>query len=263
MSVPICVVDAFTSEPFRGNPAAICFPVDMADAGWMQSVAAEMNLSETSFVVRDGEEWQLRWFTPSVEVDLCGHATLAAAHALWHSGRVAGDQPIRFRTCRSGVLICRQTPEGIQMDFPSRPATLSEPPEELVLGLGMRPIWTGHSADDLLCELSDESGVRALKPDFGVLGRIPVRGVIVTARSSLKGFDVVSRFFAPASGIDEDPVTGSAHCTLAPFWSARLGRDVLRGWQASRRGGAVGMRMAGDRVELLGSAVTVWTGQLL
>jgi predicted PhzF superfamily epimerase YddE/YHI9 len=149
------------------------------------------------------------------------------------------------------------------MDFPSRPATLSEPPEELVLGLGMRPIWTGHSADDLLCELSDESGVRALKPDFGVLGRIPVRGVIVTARSSLKGFDVVSRFFAPASGIDEDPVTGSAHCTLAPFWSARLGRDVLRGWQASRRGGAVGMRMAGDRVELLGSAVTVWTGQLL
>lgn len=262
MSVPICVVDAFTAEPFRGNPAAVCFPGASVDEAWMQSVAAEMNLSETAFVVQDGNAWHLRWFTPAVEVNLCGHATLAAAHALWDTGRLARDQPARFLTLRSGELVCHKTKDGIVMDFPSRPATAAEPPEALIAGLGLRPVWSGRSTDDWLCELSDDHTVRTLKPDQNQLALLPVRGIIVTARSKDPAYDFVSRFFAPACGIAEDPVTGSAHCTLAPYWSERLGRDRLRGWQASRRGGAVGTRCVGERIELTGSAVTVWEGIL-
>ena len=209
MSVPICVVDAFTSEPFRGNPAAVCFPDSHAGADWMQSVAAEMNLSETAFVVRDGDSWKLRWFTPAVEVDLCGHATLAAAHALWETGRLPVDQPARFLTLRSGELVCRKTVDGIRMDFPSRPALAEEAPEALIAGRGLEPVWSGRSVDDWLCELPDDTTVRTLKPEFLRLASLPVRGIIVTARSADPAFDFVSRFFAPACGIDEDPVTGS------------------------------------------------------
>ena len=262
MSVPICVVDAFTAEPFRGNAAAVCFPRSVAESRWMQAVAAEMNLSETAFVVPEGEAWNLRWFTPAVEVDLCGHATLAAAHALWETGRLPADQPARFRTLRSGELVCRKTADGILMDFPSRPASAAEAPEALIAGLGMQPVWSGRSVDDWCCELPDDATVRSLKPAFHHLAQLPGRGIIVTARSADPAYDFVSRFFAPACGIDEDPVTGSAHCTLAPFWSGRLGRDALRGWQASRRGGAVGTRCHGERIELTGSAVTVWEGTL-
>lgn len=265
MSVPICVVDSFTSEPFRGNPAAVCFAdsARMKDAVWMQSVAAELNLSETAFVSRHGDGWQLRWFTPAVEVDLCGHATLAAAHALWESGRLDAGEPARFQTRNSGILTCRKSDAGIVMDFPARPALAAEPPEDLVLGLGTRPLWCGRSVDDFLCELPDETAVTSHRPIFDTLARVKCRGVIVTARASRPGFDFVSRFYGPAAGILEDPVTGSAHCTLAPFWSERLGRESLRGWQASARGGAVGTRVVADRVELTGSAVTVWKGELL
>lgn len=265
MSVPICVVDSFTAEPFRGNPAAVCFAdaALMSNVAWMQSVAAEMNLSETAFVAPNGTGWQLRWFTPAVEVDLCGHATLAAAHALWESGRLGAEEPARFQTRTSGVLTCRRSGAGIGMDFPARPAVSVEPPADLVLGLGARPLWCGRSVDDFLCELPDENAVTGHRPNFDALARVKCRGVIITARASRPGFDFISRFYAPAAGILEDPVTGSAHCTLAPFWSERLGRDSLQGWQASARGGAVGTRVVGDRVELTGSAVTVWKGELL
>jgi predicted PhzF superfamily epimerase YddE/YHI9 len=265
MRAPICVIDAFTAEPFRGNPAAVCFPAGPVGADWMQRVAAEMNLSETAFVVARGDEWELRWFTPAAEVALCGHATLAAAHALWESGRLRSDQSARFQTLHSGLLTCERAGPAIAMDFPSRPATAVEPPDELIAGLGERPLWTGKSTDDFLCELPDEAAVRRLKPDLVRLSLLPVRGVIVTARAGGADYDIVSRFFAPAVGVPEDPVTGSAHCTLAPYWSARLGKRLLRGWQASARGGEVVMRLSasGDRVQLLGDAVTVWKGELV
>lgn len=263
MSWPICVVDAFAAEPFRGNPAAVCLGDLAASDAWMQSVAAEMNLSETAFVTpRDDGGWGLRWFTPAVEVALCGHATLAAAHCLWESGRVPADEPIRFLT-RSGGLLCRREGAEIWMDFPARPVRPVEAPAGLAEALGADLRWCGRSADDYLVELPHAAAVRHLQPDLALLARLPVRGVIVTAASDVAGFDFLSRFFAPAVGVPEDPVTGSAHCALGPFWAGRLGISSLRGWQASRRGGAVRVTLAGDRVWLAGGAVTVWRGELL
>jgi len=261
MPTPICVVDAFTSERFRGNPAAVCVLDQPAAPDWMQRVAAELNLSETAFLVPRVDGWDLRWFTPRIEVALCGHATLASAHALWESGRAERDEVIRFHTQQSGVLTCLRRGDGIEMDFPTRPVTSVPLPAGLAAALGIEPVWTGRSEYDFLCELSDEGTVRALQPDPAALARLPVRGVIVTARGT-GGFDCVSRFFAPGAGVTEDPVTGSAHCSLAPFWSERLGRTELRARQASERGGEVRMRLAGDRVFLGGQAVTVWSGEL-
>lgn len=226
----------------------------------MQGVAAEMNLSETAFLLPEEGGWRLRWFTPVAEVALCGHATLASAHVLWESGRLPLTEPARFVTRSSGVLTCVHRDDWIEMDFPSRPASEASVPTELVEALGVTPVWTGRTIDDFLCEFADEAAVRGLRPDLGALSRISVRGVIVTARGT-GGWDFVSRFFAPAVGVGEDPVTGSAHCSLAPFWSARLGRPELRAWQASARGGEVRTRMMGDRVRLTGHAVTTWEGR--
>lgn len=253
-------VDAFAEEDFSGNPAAVCLLEAPADPGWMQRVAAEMNLSETAFLVPGRDAWGLRWFTPTVEVALCGHATLASAHVLWETGRASLREPVRFQTQESGVLVCRRGPAWIEMDFPARPARETAPPPGLVEALGESPRWVGRSADDYLCELADEAAVRNLQPQFPALARLPVRGVIVTAPGSGR-FDCVSRFFAPGAGVAEDPVTGSAHCTLAPFWSQRLSRLELLGWQASTRGGAVRMRHEGERVALGGKARTMWQGE--
>ena len=261
MATPITVVDAFTSKPFAGNPAAVCLLPGPADEGWMQAVACEMNLSETSFLVRRADGFALRWFTPAVEVDLCGHATLAAAHVLWEQGHLPAAEPARFHT-RSGLLTARRRGPNIELDFPAKDAEPCTAPEGLATALGAQPRWVGRNHFDYLVELDSEQALRALKPDHGRLAQLPVRGVIVTAAASTLGFDFVSRFFAPGAGIAEDPVTGSAHTCLGPFWGRRLGKSEMVGYQASPRGGVVGVRLAGPRVFLEGQAVTVWHGEL-
>jgi PhzF family phenazine biosynthesis protein len=268
VSWPLFQVDAFTAEPFAGNPAAVCLLEDgAADPGWMQLVAAEMNLSETAFLVPgDGPDaYGLRWFTPTVEVELCGHATLASAHVLWTEGRVPAGQPIRFDTA-SGPLAAHPGAGGtIWLDFPATPASPVDPPAGLIEALGAgTPRWVGRGRFDYLVELEDEPAVRGLTPDTRRMGGLGSRGVTVTAAAAAgaDGYDFVSRYFAPAAGIDEDPVTGSAHCTLGPFWVERLGREELTGFQASARGGLVRVRPKGDRVRLGGRAITVVRGEL-
>ena len=260
MVVPIYHVNAFTRRPFAGNPAAVCLLGDMPGAGWMQNVAAQMNLSETAFLCPEADGFRLRWFTPAVEVDLCGHATLASAHVLWESGLLPEGEPARFLT-RSGPLGARRQGPLIELDFPSCPARPASPPAELGEALGARLAWAGRNGSDWLVEVRSEAELRGLAPDFRRLARVPVRGVIVTSRSSGE-YDFVSRFFAPASGVAEDPVTGSAHCCLGPFWGARLGKRELRAYQSSARGGEVHVRLAGERVLLGGEAVTVLRGEL-
>jgi PhzF family phenazine biosynthesis protein len=255
-------VDAFTDRPFAGNPAAVFLLSSTRDDSWMQSVAREMNLAETAFLVRRSDGFDLRWFTPLCEVDLCGHATLASAHALWEDGHLPDTASARFHT-RSGVLTAERRNGLIWLDFPSTPAKPTSPPPELVRGLGVPLGFVGRTPFDYLAEVSSEETLRALKPDLTLLATLPVRGTIVTARSSTPGYDFISRFFAPAAGVPEDPVTGSAHCALAPFWAERLGRSELTGYQASLRGGVVRVRLAGDRVLLGGTAVTVVRGELL
>jgi predicted PhzF superfamily epimerase YddE/YHI9 len=266
---PLFQVDAFTAEPFAGNPAAVCLLEDDADPGWMQRVAAEMNLSETAFL-RPGDEagrYGLRWFTPAVEVELCGHATLASAHVLFTEGLAEPGQQLRFDTA-SGPLAARRDGDGdgaIWLDFPATPAEPVDPPAGLLEGLsGAAVRWVGRGRFDYLVELEDEAAVRGLAPDVRRLEGLGPRGVIATAAGDGSGgHDFVSRYFAPAAGIDEDPVTGSAHCTLGPFWAERLGRTELTGFQASARGGLVQVRPQGDRVLLGGQAVTVLRGQLV
>ncbi|MDR3639391.1 MAG: PhzF family phenazine biosynthesis protein [Isosphaeraceae bacterium] len=256
-------VDAFTDRPFAGNPAAICVLPAPRDDAWMQNVAREMNLSETAFLVPEGDSFRLRWFTPAVEVDLCGHATLASAHALWEEGFLGQDAPARFQT-RSGLLMAHRDGTWIELDFPALPVRerISEV-ESLAATLGGPVRFAGRSTYDLLVEVGSEESVRALRPDMGRLAALPVRGVIVTSRATSPGFDFVSRFFAPAVGVDEDPVCGSAHCCLAPFWAERLGKSELLGYQASPRGGVVRVRLRGPRVLLGGQAVTVLKGELV
>ena len=258
----ITQVDAFADRPFTGNPAAVCILPGPADAGWMQAVAGEMNLSETAFLHRIEEGFALRWFTPTVEVDLCGHATLASAHVLWTEGHLDPDAPAGFRT-RSGMLSARRAGDWIELDFPAQPARPIAEPATLAEALGARVVAVGRNDADLLVEVPTEADVRALRPDMGRLAGIEARGVIVTARSDSRGYDFVSRFFAPRVGIAEDPVTGSAHCALGPYWSERLGRVELVGFQASARGGMVRVRIGGGRVILGGRAVTVLRGELL
>lgn len=263
MALRITQVDAFTDTPFRGNPAAVCILAEPGDAHWMQQVAREMNLSETAFVYRkEKNSFQLRWFTPAAEVDLCGHATLASAHVLWEEEYLDLGQQVRFHT-HSGLLTVTRQGAWITMDFPATPATpVVQPPLELMQALSVEPNWIGKSRYDYLVEVDSEATLRALRPDFATLGCVPVRGVIVTSRSASPVYDVVSRSFAPRVGVNEDPVTGSAHCTLAPFWSERLGKTELIAYQASPRGGVVRMRMSGERVVLSGQAVTVLRGEL-
>ncbi len=260
--VTCLTIDAFTDRPFSGNPAAVCLLDEARDAEWMQSVAAEMNLSETAFVSPSSDGYALRWFTPRVEVDLCGHATLAAAHALWEEKRVDGSESIVFLS-KSGPLTCTRRGGTVELDFPATPARPVAGPEALAAALGADPRFFGRSKFDALFVVDDEQALRALAPDFTAIETLPYRGVIVTSPSDDARFDFVSRFFAPAAGIDEDPVTGSAHCCLAPYWSERLGKSELTAYQASARGGVVNLRVSGERVVLGGQAVTVMRGILL
>lgn len=265
LSVPIYTVDAFTDKPFAGNPAGVCLLEQPREADWMQSIAAEMNLSETAFLSpHTGDGFDLRWFTPSVEVDLCGHATLASAHVLWESGTLSPRDPVRFHT-KSGVLIASHRDGAIELDFPAKAVAKAEPAPGLIEALGIEPKFVGKNAFDYLVEVADERTIRGVTPDYGRLGKIKVRGVIVTSRPAKtgNGVDFVSRFFAPGSGVDEDPVTGSAHCALAPYWGAKLGKDEMTGHQISPRGGIVRVRLDGDRVMLGGRAVTVMKGVLV
>lgn len=255
-------VDAFTDKLFGGNPAAVCWLEQEADPVWMQSVAAEMNLSETAYVRRLDEGLELRWFTPTVEVDLCGHATLATAHALWDGKVLSRDEPLRFHT-RSGLLTCVANGEFIELDFPSTPPTSCEAPLALLDGLGATPSYVGRSRFDCLAVFDSAEAVRQLRPDFRLLEQVEARGVIITAPADTPQFDFVSRFFAPNVGVDEDPVCGSAHCCLAPYWAERLGKTKLMANQVSQRGGVLKLEARGDRVTLGGQAVTVWRGELL
>lgn len=260
MSIRIVQVDAFTSKPFAGNPAAVCVLNGPADEQWMKNVAREMNLSETAFLHPENDGYRLRWLTPAVEVDLCGHATLASAHVLWQDGYLHGDTMARFHT-RSGVLTAVKSGDWIELDFPAKLEEPATPPEQLSTALGVDLKYVGRNQFDYLVEVADEATLRSLKPNYHLLAQLPVRGIIATAASA--EYDFVSRFFAPGSGIDEDPVTGSAHTCLAPFWSKRLGKTEMTGYQASARGGVVKVRLEGDRVKLIGQAVTVLTGELL
>lgn len=264
MAQTILQVDAFTHVPYRGNPAAVCVLDREAEPEWMQAVAREMNLSETAFLVhRPDQDWDLRWFTPAVEVDLCGHATLASAHVLWAEGHQPAGAAIRFHT-RSGVLSALQKPPWIEIDLPALPAAPCDAPPGLLTALGVRSAaWLGRSRMDLLVRLEDEAEVRGIAPDMTRLRAIDARGIMVTAPSASGEFDFVSRFFAPRVGVAEDPVTGSAHSCLGPYWAAQLDRSELMAFQASARGGVIRVTVQGDRVLLGGECVTVLKGELI
>jgi len=275
VSIPIFQVDAFTNRPFAGNPAAVCLLEGPADDGWMQALAAEMNLAETAYVYSVEDGFSLRWFTPAVEVDLCGHATLASAHVLWQTGQLSQTEPARFHT-RSGVLSASPAGDWIELDFPCVAAEPVDPPAALLEALGVRAVAVYCAGPDYLVELTSKAEVRNAHPDLTALAKIQTRGVIVTAAANAgapramarasgrgqPGYDFVSRFFAPAMGIPEDPATGSSHCALGPFWAARLGKTQLTGYQASARGGVVRVRPEGQRVRIAGQAVTVFRGEL-
>jgi PhzF family phenazine biosynthesis protein len=262
MGLRIVQVDAFTSTPFRGNPAAVCVLPGPVEANWMQAVAAEMNLSETAFLHREDGGFRLRWFTPTVEVDLCGHATLASAHVLWEDGHVARGERARFLS-KSGPLTADEREGLIELDFPAGATSPAQAPADLVQGVGARFTFVGLTPFDYLVELPSEEIVRELRPDMSALARIDTRGIIVTARATTAKYDFVSRFFGPRAGVPEDPVTGSAHCALGPYWQSRLGKDTFFAHQASPRGGDVRVTVLGDRVKLGGQAVTVLRGELV
>lgn len=276
MPIDLVVVDAFTDRPFAGNPAAVCLLDAPADAEWMQQVAREMNLSETAFLVRRDAEgsFDLRWFTPALEVDLCGHATLGSAYVLFTDGLAGDTEVLRFHT-KSGVLEARRHSGeqdgagGIVLDFPAEPAIVDSPPPNLLDGLGVSADvarFVGRNRMDWLVELPDAAAVRAIQPDLAKIRTLGERGVMVTARADDRtppGHDFVSRYFAPTFGVDEDPVTGSAHCALGPFWAERIGKGDVRGYQASARGGSVRVLDQGDRVALIGRAVITLRSRLV
>jgi PhzF family phenazine biosynthesis protein len=261
MGQRIVQVDAFTDTPFRGNPAAVCILDRPASEAWMQAVAREMNLSETAFLHPIEDGYALRWFTPAVEIDLCGHATLASAHVLWQEGHLTPEAPAVFHT-NSGRLTATLAGDWIELDFPATPAAEVAAVPGLEEALGTAALWTGRSEFDFLVEVDSEETVRELQPDLTRLRQLHCRGVIVTSRATSEEFDFVSRFFAPAVGIDEDPVTGSAHCALGPYWAPQLGKAELLAEQVSARTGVLRVRLQGDRVILGGQAVTVFRGEL-
>ena len=262
MGLRIVQVDAFTDTPFAGNPAAVCVLPTPRQAQWMQHVAREMNLSETAFLCRRADSFDLRWFTPAIEVDLCGHATLASAHVLWEDGHLSVDTPACFHT-RSGLLTATRQDAWISLDFPALPPEPTTAPEALLQALHVTPLYVGQNRSSYLVEVATEESVRTLQPDFALLQTLPVQGVMVTSRATSAGFDFVSRYFAPRAGIPEDPVTGSAHCCLGPYWSQRLHKDTLTAYQASARGGVVRVQLHGSRIGLSGQAVTVLRGELV
>jgi PhzF family phenazine biosynthesis protein len=256
------IVDAFTDRPFEGNPAAVCVLDGAAEESWMKLVAREMNLAETAFLHPIEGGYSLRWFTPAVEVKLCGHATLASAFTLWETGVLGREEKARFQTL-SGWLTCERVGDWIEMDFPAKGPAARAAPAGLSEALGAKLLWVGENGMDYLVEVGDEAILRGLRPNFTALGMLPVRGVIVTCRSERAGFDFVSRFFAPAVGVNEDPVTGSAHCALGPFWESRLGKKDFTAYQASERGGTVGVSVREERVVLRGQAVMMSRVELL
>jgi PhzF family phenazine biosynthesis protein len=260
MTAPLFHVDAFTDRPFAGNPAAVCLLPSWKEDRWLQAVAREMNLSETAFLVKQTDHFDLRWFTPKVEVDLCGHATLASAHVLWQQGRATGDE-IRFST-RSGILTALNKQGAIELNFPLEPDEPAPPPANLVAALNTSPAYVGKNRFDYIVEVDSENTLRHLEPDFRLLATVPCRGVIVTSRPADPQFDFVSRAFFPGLGVDEDPVCGSAHCCLADFWRRRLGKAEFVAFQASARGGVVKVRLVRDRVFLSSKATTVAKGEL-
>ena len=255
-------VDAFTTKSFKGNPAAVCILEHPMVDTWMQNVAMEMNLSETAFLIRQGDGYNLRWFTPRVEVDLCGHATLASAHVLFETGGARHDATIRFYT-KSGLLTAALNDSWIELNFPSTPAAEVSAPEGLTAALGVEASYVGKTQFDYIVEVGSEEIVRNLNPSFDALCRVPTRGIIVTSQAGSGEFDFISRFFCPILGINEDPVTGSAHCCLGPYWANKLNKNNLVAYQASERGGIIRVRVDGDRVCLSGQAVTVQKGELL
>ncbi len=261
MAQKIYQVDSFTSRRFAGNPAGVCILKTAAEEGWMRQIASEMNLSETAFLFPEQEGYRLRWFTPTTEVELCGHATLASAHILWEQRFLNPGDIARFYTL-SGLLVASQEKDGIRLNFPALPSQAGNPPEGLSEALGIGPINVERSKFDILVEVKSERDVVNLRPDFGKLKKVDARGVMVTARAESGHYDFVSRFFAPAVGIDEDPVTGSAHCRLGPYWQIRLGKSDLRAYQASKRGGEMRVIVESDRVNLIGQAVTVFDIEL-
>jgi PhzF family phenazine biosynthesis protein len=253
MTVPIIHADTFVETGLRGNAAAVCVLPGPAAPSWMQSVAHEMNVSETAFFYRESGGFNLRWFSPLVEVDLCGHGTLAAAHVLREEGYFRQQQTARFFT-RSGLLTARLRGERIELNFPALDQHDTVPPLALRQALGVSMKYVGTDGHDYLVELASEETVRSLRPDFNLLSTIQARAIIVTSRSSSSGYDIVSRVFAPRLGINEDPVTGSAHCSLGPFWKARLNKKELIAYQASARGGMLRLRIEDDRIYLTGKA---------
>lgn len=264
MSVPLYQVDAFTSRPYAGNPAAVCLLEADRPEEWMQAVAREMNLSETAFVYPGTTRRRLRWFTPTTEANLCGHATLTAAHVLWGAEDLSSDDQVVFDTLAGRLAVGREEDVYV-MNFPAEPADSAAPPEGMLASLGLEEdevVWVGRNPRDYLVQVASPQRVRTLAPDMASLRTVETRGVMVTAEGAGEEHDFVSRFFAPAAGIDEDPVTGSAHCCLGPFWQQRLGKDELWARQVSPRGGELRVRPRDDRVDLLGRAVTIMKGQL-
>ncbi len=254
-------VDAFTNKMFSGNPAGVCILKSPKDEEWMQNVAREMNLSETAFLQEDKDSFTLRWFTPNREVDLCGHATLASAHILWETGRLSENKEARFLT-KSGLLTAKKIGDWIELDFPKEEDEEADAPQELLRGLGVTPNYVGRNRMDYILEVDSEEIVKELNPDFELLKKVKTRGIIVTSVSNSQEYDFVSRFFAPALAVNEDPVTGSAHCCLGPFWKMKLNKDVFTAYQASERGGVVKVRVGDDRVYLGGKAITVFSAEL-
>ncbi|MDJ0533687.1 MAG: PhzF family phenazine biosynthesis protein [Xenococcaceae cyanobacterium MO_207.B15] len=263
MKQNIIQVDAFTSTPFQGNPAAVCVLETAQDTSWMQLVAREMNLSETAFITKQDDGFNLRWFTPTTEVPLCGHATLASAHVLWTKGYLAPEQPAHFHTL-SGLLVARQQGEWMELDFPANVSETITPPPELAEALAVNLKATYQNSLGYLVEVESSDIVKNLQPNFSLLKTLSVDGVIVTSIAEANSeYDFVSRFFAPNLGIDEDPVTGAAHCCLAPFWRNQLEKDSFLAYQASARGGVVRVNYDGkERVYLGGQAITVMEGIL-
>jgi PhzF family phenazine biosynthesis protein len=267
MPIRLLQVDAFTAVPFKGNPAAVCLLDELRPDEWMQAVAAEMNLSETAFLLARADGFGLRWFTPTTEVPLCGHATLASAHALWETGTLRADETARFHTL-SGELTAQRNGSRIEMNLPAIPITETSIAPGILAAVGVQPRFVGrthkgHSEDvNYLLELDSEDAVRKASPEFEQLKQATSAGIIITARSETNAQDFVSRYFVPAFGINEDPVTGAAHCSLVPYWSARLAKTEMTGYQASARGGFVYAQLQETRVLLAGEAVTVLQGTL-
>ncbi len=262
MPISMTIVDAFSERPFAGNPAAVCLIEKVRPDVWLQNVAREMNLSETAFLLPEKDGYRLRWFTPKVEVDLCGHATLASAHVLWERGMLDLGREAYFFT-RSGLLTAARKEGWIELDFPAEPAEPADISVSFEEILGVPAFFAGRNRMDYLVEVPDEEAVSGMQPDFAALARLECRGLIVTSRAAGGDYDFVSRFFAPGAGVPEDPVTGSAHCCLGPYWGKKLGKTAMTGYQASARGGIVRVVLAGDRIKLLGKAITVLRGELV